>query len=113
MYLMRRANGDLFTLSFDDREYIAIWPEETSARRFKSANSALAVYWPVLIDKNVVEKRLRKLPNQDNMKFWLLDDYDVSLDLENGRTAEWPEVLQAAGYASDETAKQAAAPHSS
>jgi hypothetical protein len=105
MYAMRRANGDLFTLIIDGNDYVALWPDEISARRYKSANPELLVYLPVRIDRSIVERKLKPLATERPLRFWLLDEKDPAAEFESGRIIQWPAVLEAAGYGQDEISR--------
>jgi hypothetical protein len=99
-YLMRLANGEVFTIHIDGNEYVAIWPDEESAMRYKERNPDLLTYLPARIDGRMVERKLRPLATLRPLRFWLLDATDPAADLYSGRIVEWPAVLEAAGYSS-------------
>ena len=102
MYLMKRANGDLFTLTVGGNEYVAVWPNEFAARRYKARNPELLVYLPARIDRALVERKLGRLLHEQSLRFWLLDENDPAAGFNRGRMVEWPAVLEAAGYSRDE-----------
>lgn len=99
-FLMRRANGDLFTLAIEGKEYVAVWPDEASAIRYKERNPELLTYLPARIDRRMVERKLRPLMTVRPLRFWLLDRDDPAAEFESGRIIEWPTALEAAGYGS-------------
>jgi hypothetical protein len=99
-FLMRRANGDVFTLTIAGNEYVAIWPDADSAMRYKERNPELLTYLPARIDRQMVERKLKPLATLRPLRFWLLDADDPAAELDSGRIVEWPALLEAAGYSS-------------
>jgi hypothetical protein len=105
MYVMKRANGDLFTLTIGGNDYIALWPDELTLMRYKAANPELLVYLPARIDRAMVERKLKPIATERPLRFWLLDEKDPAAEFDSGRIIEWPAVLEAAGYSQDEISR--------
>ena len=88
--IMRRANGELFTLTRDGREHLAIWPSLDSALRYKSRNPELLVFVPSLVTSPFCQKSLAPL-RQENMGLFFLTDTG-SARLRDGRKMVWQEL---------------------
>ncbi len=86
-YILRRANGEIFTLQRDGVSYIAVWADERDVRRSKSANPDLMVYVPAPADERVLRRWLGDRP----MRFFLVDSRNP--DLRTGREISPEEVL--------------------
>src|SRR5688572_21745134 len=90
--IMRRANGELFTLKRNGREYLAVWPNLDSAIQYKARNPELLVFVPVMVDNAFVQKRLQSLKKEE-FRLFLLADTRVAL-LKEGRKMKWEEMEQ-------------------
>jgi hypothetical protein len=92
MYVMRRANGDLFT---DETKAgnirIPVWPNADATVRYKARNPELLVYLPAGLDHSLI-KKIRALGAEGTIEFFLLSDNDPDADLNAGRPIE-PEEL--------------------
>jgi hypothetical protein len=101
LYLMRKANGEPFWLELDGSRYLALWPSQEAALRYKAKNPELMVFLPVRLDRSWVV-RLGQMAAIEAMRFWLLDEDDPSASFESGRIVQWRDILRAAGYAEAE-----------
>jgi hypothetical protein len=91
-YILRRANGEIFTLQRDGVTYVAVWADERDVRRSKSANPDLMVYVPAPVSERVLRQRLGDRP----IRFFLVDGRDP--DLKTGREISPEEVLGQAAF---------------
>jgi len=88
--LMRRANGELFTLMLKGRAHLALWPSPQSASYYKTRNPQLLVFSPALVASASGQKSLAALQRED-MGWFLLTDTG-SAHLSNGRKMNWEEI---------------------
>jgi hypothetical protein len=88
--IMRRANGDLFTLKRRGQEHLAVWANLESAAQYKARNSELLVFSPVLVTSPYAQKRLKPL-QEENFALFLLADTRVAI-LKEGRKMRWKEM---------------------
>ena len=92
MYMMRRANGDLFTEETESGKIrVPVWPNADSAARYKARNPELRVYLPARLDHSLT-KRIRTLGAEGTIEFFLLSENDPDADLNAGRPIK-PEEL--------------------
>jgi len=88
--IMRRANGELFTLTRDGREHLAVWPNPEGALRCKARNPELLVFVPSLVASPFGQKNLAHLRTEDMELFFLTDTGDARL--RDGRKMSWTEL---------------------
>jgi hypothetical protein len=88
--IMRRANGELFTLTRNGRESLAVWPSLESALRYKVRNPELIVFLPVTVASLFAQKSLVPLRKEDAGLFLLSDTKDALLH--EGRKMTWEEM---------------------
>lgn len=88
--IMRRANGELFTLTRNGREHLAVWPNLDDALRYKTRNSELLVYLPASVASPFGKKSLAPLEKVQKALFLLIDTGNTSL--RNGREMSWAEL---------------------
>jgi hypothetical protein len=88
--IMRRANGDLFTLMRKGREFLAVWSSLESATQYKVRNPELIVFVPITVASPFVQKRLGLL-QEEGIGLFLLADTKVAL-LKDGRNMRWDEM---------------------
>ena len=90
--IMRRANGDLFTLMSKGQEVLAVWPSLESAIQYKARNPELTVFIPITVESPFAQKRLGPLQKKD-FGLFLLADTKIAL-LKDGRKMRWAEMEQ-------------------
>ena len=83
MYLMRRANGDLFTEEVQGKVRIPVWSSRDAADRYKARNPELSVFLPVRLDRLLFNKI--KTLREESAEFFLLSEEDPNADLYEGR----------------------------
>jgi hypothetical protein len=88
--IMRRANGQLFTLTLEGREHIAFWPSLQSATHYKTRNPQLLVFSPAAAASAFGQKSLAPLQKEDMGLFLLNDTGDAHF--RDGRKISWKEL---------------------
>jgi hypothetical protein len=88
--IMRRANGELFTITIKGREHLAVWPSLNGALRYKTRNPELLVFVPALVTSPFGQKSLAPL-RKENMELFFLTDTGSSR-LRDGRKMSWQEL---------------------
>lgn len=87
--IMRRANGELFTLSLKGREHLALWPGWLSAVHYKARNPELLVFLPALVASPFGQKSLAPLQREGMGLFMLADTGDAHF--RDGHRISWEE----------------------
>jgi len=56
MFVMKRANGDLFTEELDGRLRLPVWSSRAAVARYRARNPELIAYLPVRLDRRLLER---------------------------------------------------------
>src|SRR5437868_413031 len=88
--MMRRANGELFTLTLKGRTHLALWPSPQRAFYYKARNPELLVFSPALVASPFGQKRLAALQREDMGLFLLTDTGRAHLS--DGCKISWEEI---------------------
>lgn len=90
LVIMRRANGELFTLTLKGQEHLALWPTLESASHFKARNPELLAFVPARVGSAFGQERLAPL-QKENMGLFLLTDAG-NAHFRDGRKISWEEL---------------------
>lgn len=88
--IMRRANGELFTLTLKGQKHLAVWPSLQSAMRYKARNRELLVFLPAPVASPFGQKSLAPLRKENLGLFLLIDDGQARF--RDGRRISWEEL---------------------
>ena len=88
--IMRRANGELFTLTLKGRKHLALWPSLQSAVHYKTRNPELLVFTPASAASAFGRKSLALLQKENLGLFLLTDTGDAHF--RDGRKISWKEL---------------------
>lgn len=97
MFVMRRANGDLFTEEISGRLGIPVWSNEEVLARYKERNPALMTYVATPLTRSLLNRIGKGLGNEGTAEFFLLAEDDPDADLEDGRPISVEEIFPGAG----------------
>jgi hypothetical protein len=92
VYVMRRANGDLFTEEMQGKVRIPVWSSRDAADRYKARNPELSVFLPARLDRLLLNK-IKTLNNDGPVEFFLLSDEDPNASLDEGRPIRTEEIF--------------------
>lgn len=90
--IMRRANGELFTLIEKGQEYLALWPTLASAVRHKKRNPQLRDYLTALVSSKFAQQKLAPLQKEGMGLYLLNDTNDVYFG--NGNKISWQDLAK-------------------
>jgi len=96
MTIMRRANGELFTLQRKGVEHLALWPSLRSANHYKQRNRELLVFVPSST-ASAFGKRSLAAVHDEQMPLFLLAD-DGNARFRDGRSMTWAELDSCESY---------------
>lgn len=88
--IMRRANGELFTLTLKGREHLALWPSLQCAIHYKARNPELLVFSPASVASAFGRRSLAPLQKESMGLFLLADTGDAHF--RDGRRISWKEL---------------------
>jgi hypothetical protein len=93
MFVMRRANGELFTEQINGKLNIAVWPNAEALARYKERNPELMIFLPTRLTRPLID-RVGSGPGKEGAAgFFLLAEDAPDADLENGRPITLEEIF--------------------
>ena len=92
VYVMRRANGDLFTEEVQGKVRIPVWSSTDAVDRYEARNPELSVFMPARLDRLLLNK-LKTLTNEAPVEFFLLSKEDPNASLFEGRPIMAEEIF--------------------
>ena len=93
MFVMRRANGDLFTEQMNGRMRIPVWSSEEALARYKERNPELMIFLPTRLTNALVDKIRSGPVREGGAEFLLLDEDDPDANLDDGKPIPLEEIF--------------------
>jgi len=93
MFVMRRANGDLFTEVIDGKIRIPVWSNEEAVERFKAHNPELMIFLATPLTRLLAQKIGQRFGAETEIEFFLLSDDAPSVQLDDGETIDIEEIF--------------------
>ena len=93
MYVMRRANGDLFTTELDGRFQIPIWINLEAVARYRARNPELMTFLPARLSRPLMRKIQSGLGREGTKEFLLLSEAAPDAYLNDGRPISLEEIF--------------------
>lgn len=93
MFVMRRANGDLFTEQIDGKLGIPVWSNAEGPARYKERNPRLMTCLPARLTRSLVNRIGSGLGSKGAVGFFLLPEDDPDADLVDGIAISLEEIL--------------------
>jgi hypothetical protein len=97
MFVMRRANGDLFTEEINGKLGIPVWSNEETLARYRQRNPELMTFMAARLTRALIDKIGKQLGNEGTVEFFKLAEDDPDADLEDGRPISLEEILPGGG----------------
>ena len=85
MFVMRRADGDLFTEEISGKLIVPLWSSEDALARYKERNPELMIFLPTRLTRSLINKIRNGLAGEGTTGFFLLAEDDPDADLDEGR----------------------------
>ncbi|MFY9555080.1 MAG: hypothetical protein WAV47_10250 [Blastocatellia bacterium] len=92
MFVMRRANGDLFTEEINGKPRVLVWSSEEALARSKERNPELMTFLPARLTRSLIHGTGSGLAVEEPALF-LLDEDDPQADLDDGRPISLEEIF--------------------
>jgi hypothetical protein len=92
LFVVRRANGDLFAEPINGKLRIFAWSSEDSVERYKAHNPELIVFLPTRLRRPLIE-RIRRDGAEGELEIFLLSDDAPDADLDDGRPIPLKEIF--------------------
>ena len=93
VYVMRRANGDLFTEETNGRLRIPVWGSEEAVARYRERNPELLTFLPARLNRPLMKRITSGLGSERAAEFFLLSEDDPDADLTDGRPLSVDEIF--------------------
>lgn len=93
MYVMRRANGDLFTEEIDGRLQIPVWVSLEEVARYRERNPELMTFLPARLSRPLIRKIQSGLGREGTSEFFLLSEDAPDAYLNDGRPISLEEIF--------------------
>lgn len=90
VFVMRRANGSLFTEEISGKPLVPVWSSEEAVMRYRERNPVLGVFLPQRFNRSLL-KSLKS--SSGSPEFFLLSDEDADGDLQDGRPVSLEEIF--------------------
>jgi len=90
VFVMRRADGTLFTEDRNGKSTMPIWESEETLARYRERNPALMTWFPARLTRTMFE---RMRASQDATELFLLGGDDPSAELDDGRPVSLQEIF--------------------
>ena len=93
VFVMRRANGDLFTEEINGRLRIPVWKSEEAVARYRERNPELITFLPLRWSRPLMNRVASGLGSEGTMEFFLLSEDDPDADLTDGKPISLEEIF--------------------
>ena len=93
MFVMRRANGELFTEESDGNLRIPVWSSEEALARYKERNPELMTFLPARLTRAMITRIGSGPAREGATGFFLLAEDDPDADLDQGRPISLEEIF--------------------
>ena len=85
MFVMRRADGELFTEEIDGKRIVPLWSSKDALARYWERNPELLTFLPTRLTPLLLNRIRSGLAGVGTTGFLLLADDDPDADLDDGR----------------------------
>jgi hypothetical protein len=93
MYVMRRANGDLFIEDVNGRPQIPVWSGLEAVARYKERNPELMTFLPAKLSRPLIRKIQSGLGSEGTKEFLLMSEGAPDAYLNDGRPISLEEIF--------------------
>lgn len=94
LFVMRRANGNLFTREINGELVIPAWSSRDATARYKERNPELMTFLPARLDRSTIKRVTGGNGTEGIAKFFLLSDGAPDADLDEGRVVTLEELIR-------------------
>ena len=93
LFVMRRANGDLFAEKVDDKLRIPIWSSAEDVARYKAHNPELIIFWPIRLNRSLMKQIKADFGREGILEFFLLSEDAPDARLDDGKPIAIEEIF--------------------
>jgi hypothetical protein len=95
MFVMRRADGNLFTEEINGKLTVPVWSSEEALARYKERNPELMTFLPTQLTRPLINRIESGLAGKGTTGFFLVAEDDPAADLDEGRLISLEEIFPA------------------
>ena len=92
LFVLRRANGNLFTQEINGKLVIPVWSSRDGIARYKERNPELMIFLPAQLDRSTIKRIENGVGVEGTTQFFLLSDDALDAYLDEGRLITLEEV---------------------
>jgi len=92
-FVMRRANGDVFTEEVDGKIRVPVWSSEQALARYKERNPELMIFLSTHLTRSLIDRVRSRLDKAHSPEFFLLTEDAPEADLYDGRPITLEEIF--------------------
>ena len=92
MFVMRRADGHLFTEEIDGKLIVPVWSSEDALARYKERNPELMTFLATRLTRSLINRIGSGLAGGGTTGFFLLTEDDPDADLDDGSPISLEEI---------------------
>lgn len=93
MFVMRRADGGLFTEEINGTLTVPVWSTEEALARYKERNPELMTFLATRLTRSLINRIGSGLAGEGATGFFLLAEDDPDADLDDGRPISLEEIF--------------------
>lgn len=93
MFVMRRADGDLFTEEINGKVNLPVWSSEEALARYKERNPELMTFLATRLTRSLINRLASGLAGEGPPGFFLLAEDDPNANLDDGRPISLEEIF--------------------
>ncbi len=93
LFVMRRANGNLFTRETNGELVIPVWSSRGAIARYKERNPELMIFLPARLDRSTIKRVTSGSGAEVATQFFLLSDDAPDAYLDEGRLIAPEEII--------------------
>jgi hypothetical protein len=97
MFVMRRADGEVFTEEIHRKLAVPVWSSEEALARYKERNPELMTFFAARLTRSLIKRLGSALGPEGTPEFFLLSDADPDADLDDGNPISLEEIFPESG----------------
>ena len=93
LFVMRRANGNLFTREINGELVIPVWSSRETVARYKERNPELRIFLPARLDRPTIKRVTGGFGIEGSTQLFLLSEDAPDAYLDEGRLIAMEEII--------------------
>ena len=93
LFVLRRANGDLFAEQLGDKLCIPVWSSAEAVARYKAHNPELTIFWPIRLNRSLMKQIKAGFGTEGRTELFLLSEDAPDARLDDGKPIAIEEIF--------------------